>query len=188
MFSREMMPASTPKLDDLLLTAKLDSSQLERITAELNAISIAIAALTQLDRVELRKIAQELQVEAIVADWIDDWSIDRAGSHGQYNIQQIRALVLIVHHLARAHQPLLRQNIHHWQQTIQADRLPLQSPPLADYIGNFITIYQARIGRAGNLSFEELADTALNLTLGLLFYGGPNGHQRLWTALLQRSQ
>jgi Protein of unknown function (DUF3038) len=188
MFSREMMPASTPKLDDLLLTSKLDPSQLQRITAELDAISIAIAALTQIDRLELRKIAQELQVEPIVSDWIDDWSIDRAGSHGQYNIQQIRALVLIFHYLARVHQPLVRRNINYWQETIQADRLPLQSPPLADYIGNFITIYQARIGRAGDLSFEELAQTALNLKIGLLFYGSPNGHQRLWTALLHRSQ
>ncbi|WP_310483100.1 DUF3038 domain-containing protein [Chamaesiphon sp. VAR_48_metabat_403] len=188
MFSREMMPASTPKLDDLLLTAKLDSSQLERITAELNAISMAIAALAPLDRVELRKIAQDLQVAAIVSDWIDDWPLERAGLPEQYNIQQIRALVLIVHHLAQQHQPLVRRNIDDWQQTIQADRLPLQSPQLADYIGNFITMYQDRSGGAGNLSFEELAETALNLTLGLLFYGSPNGHQRLWGALLQRSQ
>ena len=187
MFSSEMMPASTPKLDDLLLTAKLEPSQLQRITAELDAISIAIAALAPLDRLELRKIAQELQVEPIVSDWIDDWSLDRARSPGQYNIQQIRALVLIFHYLARRHQPLVRRNINYWQETIQADRLPLQSPPLADYIGNFITIYQARIGTS-SLSYEELAQTALNLKVGLLFYGSPNGHQRLWTALLQRSQ
>jgi hypothetical protein len=188
MFSREMMPASTPKLDDLLLTSKLESSQLARITTELNAISIAIAALTPLDRGELRKIAQDLQVEAIVSDWIDDWSLERAGSQTQYNIQQIRALVLILHHLAQQHQPLVRRNIDDWQQNVRADRLPLQSPQLADYIGNFITIYQARIGRTNDLSFEELAETALNLTLGLLFYGSPNGHQRLWVALLQRSR
>lgn len=179
------MPASTPKLDDLLLTAKLDPAQLQRITAELDAISISIAALTQFDRLELRKIAQELQVESIVADWLDDWSVDRIGSHGQYNIQQIRALVLIFHNLARAHQPLVRRNISYWQETIQSDLLPLQSPPLADYIGNFITIHQARIGTS-DLSYEELTKTALNLTLGLLFYSSPNGHQRLWAALLKR--
>ncbi len=188
MLSREMMPASTPKLDDLLLTSKLDSSQLARITAELNAIAIAIAALTPIDRGELRKIAQDLQVEEIVSDWIEDWSLERSSSLGQYNIQQIRALVSIFHHLAQQHQPLVRRNIDYWQQTVQADRLPLQSPQLADYIGNFITIYQARIGRSDNLSFEELAEIALNLTLGLLFYGSPNGHQRLWMALLRRSQ
>ncbi len=181
------MPASTPKLDDLLLTAKLDPSQLQRMTAELDVMAIAIAALTQIDRLELRKIAQELQVEPIVSDWIDDWSIDRAGSHGEYSIQQIRALVLIFHYLARLHQPTIRRNINYWQETIQADLLPLQSPPLADYISNFIAINRSRNDTIDR-SFEELAQIALNLTIGLLFYGSPNGHQRLWAALLKRSQ
>jgi Protein of unknown function (DUF3038) len=182
------MPASTPKLDDLFLTSKLDSSQLERITAELDVLVIAIAALTPLDRLQLQQVAQDLQLELLASEWINAWSVERQRVDLQLNIQQIRALVLIVNELARAHQDPIRRNLTYWQQTIDYDQLPLQSPALADYLNNFITIYQARAnGRDNNESFELISGTALNLLVGLLFYSSPNGHQRLWAALLKRS-
>ncbi len=187
MLSCQMMPASTPKLDDLLLNTKLDSSQLERITAELDAIIIALAALTPLDRLQLQQIAQDLQLEPLISDWINEWSVDRRSVYQQLNIPQIRALVVIVNHLAQVHQDRIRLDLQQWEQTVRYDRLPLQSPVLADYIGNFITIYQARLGKDPEESFEALSVTALNLLVGLLFYGSPNGHQRLWAALIKRS-
>jgi Protein of unknown function (DUF3038) len=187
LFYSQMMSASTPKLDDLVLTSKLDSSQLERITAELDAIIVSIAALTQIDRLEMQHIAQDLRLESIVSDWINEWSIERSSSNQQLNVQQIRALVLIVNYLAQTHQALIRRNIHYWHQTVKYEQLPLQSPALADYIGNFITIYQVRLHQNPSESFEALSVTALDLLVGLLFYGSSNGHQRLWTALLKRS-
>jgi Protein of unknown function (DUF3038) len=185
MLSIQTMPASTPQLDDLLLNVPLDSSQLAQISTELNEIATAIAALTQVDGVELAKIARDLQVESIVSDWIDDWSSDRQAKHTHFIVPQIRALVMIFNQLARQHQAPIRQHINYWHQTIESDRLPIQSPALADYINNFITIYQARFGK-DTQSFDALSTMALNLLLGLLFYSSANGHQRLWAALLQR--
>lgn len=180
------MPASIPKLDDLLLNSQLESSQLAQISTELNEIATAIAALTQIDRAELAKIAQELQVTPIVSDWIDDWSLDRTAKHQYFTVYQVRALVTIVNQLASQYQATIRQHLNYWHQTIEYEQLPIQSPALADYINNFMTIYQARFNR-GIHSFEALSTIALNLLLGLLFYSSPNGHQRLWLALLQRS-
>ena len=182
------MPASTPKLDDLFLTSKLDSSQLERITAELDVLIVALAALTPLDRVRMQQVAHDLQLELLASEWINAWSVERPRADLHLNIQQIRALVLMVNELARAHQDPIRRNLAAWQQTIDDNRLPLQSLTLADYLSNFMTIYQARANdRDANESFEVLSVTALNLLVGLLFYSSPNGHQRLWAALLKRS-
>jgi Protein of unknown function (DUF3038) len=186
MLSIQTMPASIPKLDDLLLNSQLESSQLAQISTELNEIATAIAALTQIDRAELAKIAQELQVTPIVSDWIDDWSLDRTAKHQYFTVYQVRALVTIVNQLASQYQATIRQHLNYWHQTIEYEQLPIQSPALADYINNFMTIYQARFNR-GIHSFEALSTIALNLLLGLLFYSSPNGHQRLWLALLQRS-
>ena len=180
------MPASNPKLDDLSLTSKLDSAQLHKLAIKLDLVAIALAALTRIEQVEMRQVAADLQVESIVSGWIDKWSPDRFISSGQLDLQQLRALVSIVHRLAIAHQALVRRNITYWQQTVQADLLPLQSPLLADYLNNFITIYQAHFG--SEVSFEALSEAALTLLLELLFYGGATGHQRLWVALLQRAQ
>ncbi|WP_309739704.1 DUF3038 domain-containing protein [Chamaesiphon sp. OTE_20_metabat_361] len=182
------MPASTPKLDDLFLTSKLDSSQLERITAELDVLVIAIAALTPLDRVRMQQVAHDLQLELLASEWINAWSVEQQRVSLQLNIQQVRAVVLMVNELARTHQDPIRRNLAHWQQTIHDDRLPLQSPALANYLDNFITIYQARANSGDAYeSFELLSVTALNLLVGLLFYSSSNGHQRLWAALLKRS-
>jgi Protein of unknown function (DUF3038) len=186
MLSIQTMPASTPKLDDLLLNAPLASSQLAQIYTELNQIATGIAALTQVDRVELAKIARELQVETIVSDWIDDWSLDRAARQTHFTVLQVRAIVAIVNHLAQQHQSTIRQHLNYLHQTIEYQQLPIQSPALADYINNFITIDRVRFG-SSTRSLEVLETTALNVLLGLLFYSSPNGHQRLWTALLHRS-
>jgi Protein of unknown function (DUF3038) len=182
-----MMPASTPKLDDLSLKSKLDSSQLHKIATELDLVMIALAALTQINRVEVKQIAQDLQLESIVLDWLNEWPLSKAPPHQQLNTEQLQSVVLIAHRLAQEHQILVRKNINYWQQTVQYNQLPLQSPSLADYIGSFIKIYQTRFGDQADQSFEILSDAALTLLVGLLFYGSPNGHQRLWEALLQRA-
>ncbi len=188
MFSIQMMPASTPKLDDLSLKSKPDLSQLNQISTKLDLVMIALAALTRIDRMAMKQIAQDLQLETIVVDWLEEWPLDRATSITQLDVEQIRSIVLIASHVAQSRQTLVRQTINDWQQIVQSDRLPLQSPSLADYIGNFITIYQTRLGRETSQSFEALSEAALTLLVELLFYGSPNGHQRLWGAILQRSQ
>lgn len=180
-----MMPASTAKWGDLEIELPIDSSQLHKINLELESTVIAIVALTQIDRLEIAQIAQELQVESLV-DWLEQWPNHQISPDQQLNLEQIRSLVLIVHHLAHKYQMLVRQRLSDWHQILQADRLPLESPFLAEYIGNFISIYQARLSPETTHSLEALSQAALNLTVELLFYGSTNGHQRLWRALLQR--
>lgn len=187
MLSIQMMPASPPKLDDLALKLKLDPVQLNKIITELDWVTIAIAALTPIDRVRIEQLAQDLQLESIGSDWIDRWFVSAVAARRQVTSEQLRALVLIIAQLARDRQTLIRRNISNWQQTDRSNQLPLQSPSLADYIGNFITIYQARFGKDADLPFELLSEIALNLSIDLLFYSSPNGHQRLWGSLWQRS-
>jgi Protein of unknown function (DUF3038) len=183
-----MMPASIAKWDDLSIEIPLDPSQLHTINLELELVTIAMVALAQIDRLEIGQVAQDLQVESLVADWIKDWPHHQFTHHQQLDLQQIRSLVLVVDRLAHKYQSVVRQSITDWQQLIQANRLALESPPLAEYIGNFIKIYQTRLSAQKTHSLEALSQAALNLLLELLFYGGTNGHQRLWQALLQRSQ
>ena len=181
------MPASNPKLDDLL-PKSLDSSQLNQIATELDLVAIAIAALTRIERMEMRQVAQDLQVESIVSEWIDEWSSARFRASRQLDLDQIRAVVLMLSRLAQTHHTLVRQTIDYWQQTVHSDLLPLQSPPVADYLSNFITIYQVQVGREASQPMEVLSTAALTLLVEILFYGGATGHQRLWGALLQRSE
>jgi Protein of unknown function (DUF3038) len=178
-----MMPASIAKLDDLSVAAPLDSAQLHNLNLELELVTMAIVALAQVDQLAIGRIAQELQVEPLIADWIAAWP-DRQ----QLDLEQIRSLVLVVDRLAHQYQPVVRQSVSDLQLMTQAHRLPLEAPSLAEYIGNFIKIYQVRFSADNTHSLESLSQAALKLLLELLFYSGSNGHQRLWQALLQRSQ
>ena len=183
-----MMPASNPKLDDLSLPSSLDSSQLNQIATELDLVAIAISALTRIERVEMRQVAQDLQVESLLSDWIDKWSSERFAPAKQLDLDRLRALILTIVRLAHTHQAVIRQNVNYWHQTVQSEQLPLQAPALADYLNNFLTLYQAQMGSEANRSIEALSTAALTLLVELLFYSGATGHLRLWAALLQRAQ
>ena len=193
--SIQQMPASTAKWDDLVLNTELDRPQLERMAENLETIAIALVALTQIGKAQIDRAVRDLDLEAsglpptpnLVSEWIESWSVPTTKSHQQLDVKELRVLVLIISRLAQEYQALIRRNISYWEQTIEYRQLPLQSPPLADYISNFIKIYQQRGSKSTDLSIESLSDAALGLTIELLFYSSPAGHKRLWRALLQRS-
>jgi Protein of unknown function (DUF3038) len=195
MMSIQQMPASTAKWDDLVLNTELDRPQLERMAENLETIAIALVALTQIGTAEIDDAARDLHLEAsglppapnLVSEWIESWSSRLAKSRQQLDVKELRVLVLVISRLAEEYQTLIRRNISYWEQTIEYRQLPLQSPSLADYISNFIKIYQDRGSKPTDLSIEDLSDTALGLTIELLFYSSAAGHKRLWNALLQRS-
>jgi Protein of unknown function (DUF3038) len=188
-----MMPASTAKWEDWPIELQLDSDQLHKMNLELELVLIAITALAQIDRLEIGQIAEEIDIQSILFGWLQQWPQIKFTPDKQLDLPQLRLLVSIVNRLAHKYQMLVRQTITDWQQIVQVDRLPLESPSLAAYIDNFIIIYQVRLSEQtrdseATHSVESLSQAALNLLLELLFYGGNNGHQRLWQALLQRSQ
>jgi Protein of unknown function (DUF3038) len=188
-----MMPASTAKWEDLSIELPIDSDQLQKMNLELELVLIAITALAQIDRLEIGQIAKDIDVQAILADWLQAWPQAKFTLARQLDLPRLRLLVSIVNRLAHKYQMVVRQTMADWQQIIQVDRLPLESPALAAYIDNFIIIYQVRLGdqtrdSEATHSFESLSQAALNLLIELLFYGSSNGHQRLWQALLHRSQ
>jgi hypothetical protein len=182
-----MMPASTAQWDDLSIESQLDLSRLPKISIELELVTIAVVSLAQIDRLEIWQTAQALRVESMAIEWLHEWPNRQALSTLPLDLPQIQARIAIVSHLAHKYQTVVRQNIKYWQQIVQVDRLPLESPPLADYMGNFIKIYQTRLGTETMPSLEALSQAALNLLIELLFYGNTSGNQRLWGTLLQRS-
>jgi hypothetical protein len=182
-----MMPASTAQWDDLSIESQLDSSRLPKIIIELELVTIAVVALAQIDRLEIWQTAQELQVESMAIEWLHEWPDLQSPPTKPIDFPQIQARIAIVSHLAHKYQTVVRQNMNYWQQIVQVDRLPLESPALADYMGNFIKIYQTRLGAETMPSLEALSQAALNLLIELLFYGNTSGNHRLWGTLLQRS-
>lgn len=185
--SAEPMPASTAKWDDLSLTTALTPVQSQRMTADLERLALALIALTEIGKEELLQAASDLQLTSILSTWLDDWFSGQTEAARHLELEELRALVLVICKLAKQYQHLIRRDINYWEQTIAHRQLPLQSPALAEYINNFINSYQQRYGDRAKMSLDELTDSALKLSIELLFYSSERGHQRLWSALLQKS-
>jgi Protein of unknown function (DUF3038) len=180
-----MMSPSTLKWEDLSIESNLNSSQLKQIAAQLDLVAIGLFALTQIDVSALMlQAARDLKVEPIVSKWVNGWSSE---PHSQIDVDEVKSLVLIINHLAAQHQPLVRQNISYWEQTIKDRRSVQESPALANYISNFSRIYQERTRNVLNLSSTVVSEAALKILVELLLYSSPHGHRRLWGVLLHRA-
>lgn len=187
------MPASTANWEDLPIKLSIESAQLHKMNLELELVLIAITALAQIDRQEIGHVADAVDPQAILSGWLKAWPQVKFTADKLLDPAQLHLLVSIVHRLAHKYQTTVRQSVTDWQHIVQAEKLPLESPSLAAYIGDFVSIYQARLSDETRHSIaihsvESLSQAAMDLLIELLFYGGSNGHQRLWQALLQRSQ
>ncbi len=182
------MPALTANWDDLSLTTALAPVQSQRMTADLEQIAIALVALTEIGKEEMLQAASDLQLTSILVNWLEDWFSGRTGVARQLDVKELRALVLVICKLSKQYQHLVRRDINYWEQTIAHRQLPLQSPALADYLSNFINIYEQQYGDRAKMSLDELTESALKRLIELLFYSNERGHRRLWSALLQKSQ
>jgi hypothetical protein len=180
------MPTSTVKWNDLSLKSKLNSDRLTQISTQLDLVTIATISLTQISPEIAIQAARDLKLESFgVAEWANSW---QSKPHRQLtSIDEIRAIVLTLAHLAQEHQPIIRQKIAAWEQSVQHDLSLQETAPLMDYLNNFVKIYQDITNNSQNLSPSVLNDAAMKILVELLLYSSPNGHQRLWGALLQRS-
>jgi hypothetical protein len=102
------------------------------------------------------------------------------------DVEEARALVLIICHLAKQHEELIRRAVALLEQLTEQQREPHQAALLGDYLDNFTNGYQERM-EADHTSIDRLTHLGLKLLIDLLFYSAPQGHRRLWLALLDRS-
>ncbi|MDY6804181.1 MAG: DUF3038 domain-containing protein, partial [Cyanobacteriota bacterium] len=101
-----------------------------------------------------------------------------------HQIDEARSLVLIISHLARQHQPLIRRAVALIEQTASDNS---ETALLKDYIDNLNRVY-----REYRLTGEVSDDTpvlltekvAFKLLIDLLFYSDSGGHRRMWFGLL----
>lgn len=188
-------PASTPQWDDLPLPQQPNEVQLDNIKAQLDLVLLALEALANIGSEAILQAAAELNLESIVADRVALWRLRQSnpmrksqGGRKKLDVEEARSLVLIICHLAKQHQELIRRAVALLEQLTEQNREPHQASLLGDYLDAFSNTYQERMDEGENLSTDSLTHLALKLLIDLLFYSSPNGHRRLWLALLDRAR
>jgi predicted Zn-dependent peptidase len=131
----------------------------------------------------------------MVSDRVGLWRLRQSnplrkssGGRKKLDVEEARSLVLIICHLAKQHQELIRRAVALLEQMAEQNSEPHRVALLGDYLDTFSNTYQERMEQGQNVSPDQLTQLALKLLIDLLFYSSPNGHRRLWLALLERSR
>ncbi|NJO19889.1 MAG: DUF3038 domain-containing protein [Spirulinaceae cyanobacterium RM2_2_10] len=187
--------SSAPQLQDLTLVKAPDAGQLDNIKAHLDLVLLAIEALTGLGSEAMLAAAATLKVEGAVGDRVALWRLRQSNPHRKssggrkkLDVEEARALVLIVCHLAQKHQELIRRAVTLLEEMTGQGREPHQAALLGDYLDTFSNTYQERMEASATVTSEMLKQLAFKLLIDLLFYSAANGHRRFWLALLDRAQ
>ncbi|MBW4650944.1 MAG: DUF3038 domain-containing protein [Kastovskya adunca ATA6-11-RM4] len=188
-------PTPSPQWKDLPLGQSPDPRQLDNIKAQLDLVLLALEVLAGIGSEAMLQAAAELNLESLVADRVSLWRLRQSnplrkssGGRKKLDVEEARSLVLIICYLAREHHELIRRAVALLEQMAEQNREPHTTALLGDYLDAFNNTYQERMDEAEKVSPDALSHLALKLLIDLLFYSAPNGHRRLWLALLDRSR
>lgn len=187
-------PTSAPPWEELPLAQTPDAIQLDNIKAQLDLVLLALEALAGIGSEAMLQAAVDLKLESVIADRVSLWRLRQSnplrkssGGRKKLDVEEARSLVLIICHLAKQHQELIRRAVALLEQMAEHNSEPHRAALLGDYLDKFSNTYQERMEQGENVSPELLTQLALKLLIDLLFYSAPNGHRRLWLALLDRA-
>lgn len=183
-----------PFWEDLPLGQTPDPMQLDNIKTQLDLVLLGLEALAGIGSEEMLQAAADLNLESMVSDRVSLWRLRQSnpmrkssGGRKKLDVEEARSLVFIICYLARQHQELIRRAVALLEQMAEQNSEPHRVALLGDYLDTFSNTYQERMEQGENISPDWLTQLALKLLIDLLFYSSPNGHRRLWLALLERS-
>lgn len=182
-----------PAWEELTLASQPDSTQLDNIKAQLDLVLLALEALANVGSDAILQAAANLNLSDVVSDRVSLWRLRQSSPlrQGQgrkrLDVEEARALVLIICYLAKQHQEMIRRAVALLEQLTEQNREPHQAALLGDYLDTFSNTYQERMEDGESTPPDQLTNLALKLLIDLLFYSAANGSRRLWLALLDRS-
>lgn len=186
--------ALQPSWGDLPLGQTPDPMQLDNIKTQLDLVLLGLEALAGIGSEEMLRAAADLNLESMVSDRVGLWRLRQSnpmrkssGGRKKLDVEEARSLVFIICYLAKQHQELIRRAVALLEQMAEQNSEPHRVALLGDYLDTFSNTYRERMEEGENVSSDWLTQLALKLLIDLLFYSSPNGHRRLWLALLERS-
>jgi hypothetical protein len=189
-----LSPTSTSQREDLTLSSSPSPVQLDNMKSQLDEILLALEALAGIDEQAIQTAATQLDMQPTAQERMSLWQRQQSLSENdqieetqRLNVEDLRSLVLIICHLARQHQELIRRAVALLEQFTEEKRAIQTSTLLDDYLITFSKLYSQDIKHQITLSPDVLTQRALKKIMDLLFYTTSSGHQHLWFSLLEKT-
>ena len=183
---------SVPTLGDNLWAEELSAAQLGSIKAQLDLVLMAVEALTNIGSDAVLSAAKDLQLAETLSDRVGLWRLRQSSplrkgkGRKKLDIEEAKALVLVVCHLARTHHEQIRMAVAKLEQLSAEGEPPHRAALLGDYLDNYNNMYCDRMDDP-DLDTQVLTQLSLRLLIDLLFYSAAGGERQLWLALIDRS-
>lgn len=168
--------------------------QLQSIKAQLDLVLLALESLTGVGSEAMLAAAAHLGLSELLSDRVNLWRLRQSSplrkgqGRKKLDIDEARALVLVITDLAQTHQSTIRQAVAQLENALDQGRPPHRVAILGNYLDAFANAYQERMEADQTSTPDDLNALALKLLIDLLFYSGPGGSRKLWLMLLDRSQ
>ena len=190
-----IMTTNSSRWEDLSQPNLTNNHQLENIKSHLDLVLLALEAIANISSEAVIAAAKDLNLESVLDDRITLWRLRSSnpyrrssGGRKKLDVEEARALVLIICYLAQKHQELLRRAVTLLEQATEQHKPPHEISLLGNYLDNFINYYQERITMDLACSSLDLSNLAWKLLISLLFYSGKSGHRLLWIAIFDASK
>ncbi len=175
------------------LSNSLSNHQLSSIKAQLDLVLMALEALTNVGSDAVLLAAKDLQLGELLGDRVSLWRLRQSSplrkgqGRKKLDIEEARALVLVVCHLCTEHHETIRQAVAKLEQLSAQNEPPHRAALLGDYLDNFNNMYCDRMAEQPPAT-DALTQLSLRLLIDLLFYSATGGERQLWLALLDRAK
>ena len=194
MQSQGLSPTIVSQREDLTISSSPSRVQLENMKSQLDEIFLALEALAGVDEQAILTAATQLDMQQTAQERMSLWQRQQPLNQNvefedssRLNVEDLRSLVLIICHLTKQHQELIRRAVALLEQLTEEQREVNTSSLLSDYINTFSKLYSEDMKHQAISSPDALTQKALKKIMDLLFYSTSSGHQRLWFSILDKT-
>jgi hypothetical protein len=165
------------------------------IKAQLDLLLLGLESLSGESSEAVLAAAQALNLQEQIGDRVALWRLRNAnplrrssGGRKKVDIEEARALVLVIGHLASEQQARIRSTLEQLESAVEQERNPFHQPLVGDYLDEFLSHYRSRMVDGDMRDENSITELALRILIELMFYSSSKGTQRLWSALLNRPE
>lgn len=187
--------ATTPPviLDSLPNVLTEDSECPRRTRSQLDLLLLAIEALDLTGSEAILAVSEELDLQSVIRNRVSLWRLRstnpmrRLSQRRPMQLQEAKALTVVICNLARRLTVILRQLILAQQQLERGEHDALQVLQLEQYLERYRSLFRSRMNPRRTVGLYDtdnaLNDLAMTQLTRLLFCTGTSGMQRLWISL-----
>jgi len=170
-----------PQRQDSIQAPLAQTVPLNKIRTKLDMTLLALKVLIGINSESIVQLASKLNLPPQIVDELalvvreDQGETQVVSQNQSLKVETAQSLILVICHLAKQHQALIRRGVALMEQMGTQKGKPESVTLLREYICNFQKAYQNYYCNDESITSDKSEKLAQKLLVDLLFYSGPKG-------------